>query len=386
MTLAPAHDAAALTIDLGALVRNWRTLRDRAMPAECAAVLKADAYGIGLEPAARALWAAGCRTYFVAHLSEAARLRAALPDAVIYILNGLLPGTAPRFADLGVRPILGSRPEIEEWGAFCALTRQRRPAAIHVDTGMNRLGLPVGEALALAGDPILARFEPVLVMSHLVAAEEPDDPVNARQAADFAQVRDAYPGVPASLANSSGLFHPGIPTYDLARPGYALYGGNPTPCSANPMRPVVTLEASIVQLREIGAGERVGYNGRWTASGPRRLATLSVGYADGYLRSASTTDAGLRDGLETGVALVAGRPCPIVGRVSMDLTILDVTDVPDVVRGDRATLIGGTLDIDEVGRRAGTIGYEILTGLGSRYERRYVAAEPIEAEPIAHAR
>lgn len=376
MSRSPPHDSAALTIDLGALADNWRTLRDRAAPAECAAVLKADAYGTGLEPAARALWGAGCRTCFVAHLSEAARLRATLPDAVVYVLNGLLPGTAPRFAELKARPILGSRAEIEEWAAFCALTGQRGPAAIHVDTGMNRLGLPVEEALTLAGDPILTRFAPALVMSHLVAAEEPDDPVNARQAADFVRVRAAYPGVPASLANSSGIFHPGIPAQDLARPGYALYGGNPTPGASNPMRPVVTLEASVVQLREVRAGERVGYNGRWTAPGPRRLATLSLGYADGYLRSASTTDAGLREGLESGIALVAGRPSPIVGRISMDLTILDVTDVPDVQRGDRATLIGGALDVDEVGRRAGTIGYEILTSLGRRYERRYLGAGP----------
>lgn len=376
MSRSPAHDSAALTIDLGALADNWRILRDRAAPAECGAVLKADAYGTGLEPAARALRAAGCRTYFVAHLAEAARLRATLPEAVVYVLNGLLPGTAPRFAELKARPILGSRAEIEEWAAFCALTGRCGPAAIHVDTGMNRLGLSVGDALGLAGDPLLKRFEPTLVMSHLVAAEEPDDPVNARQAADFAKVRDAYPDVPASLANSSGIFHPGITAHDLARPGYALYGGNPTPGAANPMRPVVMLEASVVQLREVRAGERVGYNGRWTAPGPRRLATLSLGYADGYLRSASTTDAGLRDGLETGIALVAGRPCPIVGRISMDLTILDVTDVEGVARGDRATLIGGALDVDEVGRRAGTIGYEILTGLGSRYERRYLGAEP----------
>ena len=377
MSRSPAHDAATLTVDLGALADNWRRLRERAAPAECAAVLKADAYGIGLEPAARALGSAGCRTFFVAHLSEAARLRRTSPEAVTYVLNGLLPGTAPRFAEQGVRPILGSRPEIEEWGAFCALTGQRLPAAIHVDTGMNRLGLPVEEALALSGDPILGRFEPALVMSHLVAAEEPDDPVNARQVGDFARVCAAHPGVPASLANSSGIFHPGIPGYDLARPGYALYGGNPTPGAPNPMRPVVTLEASIVQLREVGAGERVGYNGRWTAPGPRRLATLSLGYADGYLRSASTTDADLENGSETGIALVAGRPCPIVGRISMDLTILDVTEMPDVARGDRAVLIGGALDLDEVGRRAGTIGYEILTGLGGRYDRRYLETEPI---------
>jgi alanine racemase len=363
------NSGATLTIDLGALAANWRLLAERAGRAECAAVVKADAYGLSVEPAAAALAAAGCRTFFVAHLVEARRVRQACPDATIYVLNGLLPGTEAAYRPDGIRPVLGSREEIADWAAFCRAEGRPLPAAIHVDTGMNRLGLPVEEALALVGNPIAGAFRPSLLMSHLVAAEEPENPVNARQIAAFDRVRAAYPGVPASLANSSGILLPQAPHYDLVRPGFALYGGNPAPGRPNPMRPVVRLEASIVQLRDIADGEAVGYNGTWVARGPRRLATLSIGYADGFPRAASSPPDEPR-----GVALVAGRCCPFAGRVSMDLVILDVTDVPrdQVRRGDRAVLIGDDLTIDEVGARAGTIGYEILTSLGKRYDRRYL--------------
>ncbi|KAA2237771.1 alanine racemase [Salinarimonas soli] len=363
---------AILTIDLGALADNWRTLRDRSGGAECAAVVKADAYGLGIEPAAAALAAAGCRTFFVAHLSEARRVRHACADATIYVLNGLLPGSEGAFLPDGIRPVLGSPEEIVDWAAFCRAQGKRLPAAIHIDTGMNRLGLPVADAFDLAADPILADFKPALLMSHLVAAEDTANPVTARQVADFERVRGAFLGVPASLANSSGILHDGVPGYDLVRAGFALYGGNPTPGRDNPMGPVVRLEAGIVQLRDVSDGEAVGYNGTWTARGPRRLATLSIGYADGYSRAASVTDSD--GGTPRGQAIVAGRRCPFAGRVSMDLIILDVTDVPRdaVKRGDRAVLIGDDLTIDEVGARAGTIGYEVLTSLGKRYDRRYV--------------
>jgi alanine racemase len=363
-----------LTVDLAALAENWRLLRERAGGSECAAVVKADGYGIGLEPSARALAAGGCRTFFVAHLSEAARARKACPDATVYVLNGLPPDTAATYASLRVRPILGAREEIDEWAAFCRAAGARLPAALHVDTGMNRLGLRVEEALALEGAAAMEAFEPSLLMSHFVSSEVPADPANARQIAAFETVRAAFPGVPASLSNSSGLFLPGAPSYDLVRPGYALYGGNPTPGLANPMRAVVRLEARVIQIRDAPAGESVGYNGQWTTPGPRRLATLSVGYADGYPRAASATDAKLAAGSPMGEALVAGRRCPFAGRVSMDLLSVDVTDLPAgaVRRGDRATLIGDDLTVDEVGARAATIGYEILTGLGRRYARVYI--------------
>jgi alanine racemase len=363
-----------LTIDLGALAQNWRTLRDHAGNAECAAVVKADAYGLGIEAAVPALSGAGCRTFFVAHLAEGGRARAVAPDATIYVLNGLLPGTAPAYAEHDLRPVLGSREEIAEWAAFCRGAGSRPAAAIHVDTGMNRLGLRVEEALVLVRDPIVADVQIALVMSHLVSAEEPENPINARQIEAFAAVRGAFRGVPASLANSSGIFLTQAPHYDVVRPGYALYGGNPTPGRDNPMRPVVRLDARIVQLRSVEAGDSAGYNGQWTAPGPRRLATLSVGYGDGYPRAASSTDLKRHAGAAVGDAIVAGRRCPFAGRISMDLITLDVSAIPEaeVARGDLATLIGDDLTIDDVGARAGTIGYEILTSLGRRYARRYV--------------
>lgn len=353
-----AH-GARLTIDLGAIRENWRRLAAAGPGAECAAVVKADAYGCGVGRVGPALWAAGCRTFFVAHLSEGIAARVHLPHAAIYVLNGLPPGAAEGFAAHGLKPVLGSVEELSEWAAFSA---GRWAAALHVDTGMNRLGLPVPEGLALAGDRRIAAAGIDLVMSHFVSAGRPDDPVNARQIAHFARVRAAYPGIRASLANASGIFLAGS-HHDLLRPGYALFGGNPTPMAReNPMLPAVRLEAAIAQIRHVEAGESVGYDGRWTAPSPRRLATLSLGYADGFPRAISGR----------GSALVDGVRCPILGLVSMDLIVLDVTDAPEAGRGTQAVLIGDGLDIDTVGEAAGTIGYEILTRLGSRYVRIYV--------------
>ncbi|WP_445500870.1 alanine racemase [Microvirga sp. G4-2] len=361
-----------LHIDLSALSRNWRTLRDNAGRAEAAAVVKADAYGTGIEQAVPALRQAGCRTFFVAHLSEAIRVRAVAPDATIYVLNGLFPGTSPVYAEHKLRPVLGSFEEIEEWAAFCRSQGQKREAAIHVDTGMNRLGLTVAQGLTLKDREEVKDFETALLMSHFVSAEESENPLNIWQIESFKAVRETLPGVRASLANSSGIFLKQKPHFDLVRPGYALYGGNPTPDRQNPMSAVVGLEARIVQLRWVESDDTVGYNARWLALGRRRIATLSVGYADGYPRSASARGKSGEE-LLAGTVLVAGRPCPFAGNVSMDLITIDVTDIPDseIKRGDTVTMIGGSLSLDEVGRRAGTIGYEILTNLGRRYARSY---------------
>jgi alanine racemase len=367
------EDAAGgiLHIDLDALAANWRLLRDRAGGAEAAAVVKADAYGTGIEQAVPALAKAGCQTFFVAHLSEAVRVRAVAPDATIYVLNGLFPGAAPAYAEHDLRPVLGSFEEIDEWASFSRAQGGQMKAAIHVDTGMNRLGLTVPEGLTLKDRGALKDFDTSLLMSHFVGAEESDNPVNARQIEAFEAVRATLPSIPASLANSSGIFLKEKPHFDLVRPGYALYGGNPTPERDNPMRAVVELQARIVQLRWVEE-DTVGYNGRWLALGKRRIATLSVGYADGYPRAASAR--GKSDEvLLAGQVLAAGCRCSFAGNVSMDLIAVDVTDVPEgeIKRGDTVTMIGGALGVDETGRRAGTIGYEILTGLGRRYARVY---------------
>jgi alanine racemase len=370
----PVEAGGLLTIDLGALASNWRRLKARAGSAECAAVVKADAYGIGIEAAVPALAKAGCRTFFVAQLSEAIRARGAAPAATIYVLNGLIPGTAGTNARFDLRPVLGSREEIDEWSGFCRAQGLRLPASVHVDTGMHRLGLRIEEGLALQGDGRLADFSPTLLMSHFVASEDFGHPANARQIEAFDAVRQALPDLPASLSNSSGIHLPSGPHHDMVRPGYALYGGNPTPGRDNPMAAVVRLEARIVQVRTVEDGETVGYGGEWTARGRRRVATLSVGYADGYPRAASRTERKTASGVAAGEALVAGIRCPFAGRVSMDLIALDVTGVPAerIGRGALVTLIGDGLTLDEVASRAGTIGYEILTSLGRRYARIYV--------------
>lgn len=362
----PGH-AALLTIDLDALAANWRFLAQRMAPGtDCAAVVKGDAYGTGIERAVPALVRAGCKTFFVAHLSEGLRTRIAAPEATIYVLNGYFAGTADGYQDARLRPVLGSGEEIADW----LRESPDGPAAIHVDTGMNRLGLSRSALAAVEADGALARLRPSLVMSHLLRAEDPDHMATSAQITAFTTVRDKLQNSPTSLYNSYGMFLPDAPSFELARPGYALFGGNPSVTGPNPMRPVVRLEAPIIGVRSVPAGATVGYGGVWTARRDSRIATISVGYADGYPRSASATDAG-----GGGLALIDGVPCPFAGRVSMDLITIDVTGVPDTDRGSIAVLIGDELDVDTVGARAGTIGYEILTGLGRRYRRRYVGGE-----------
>jgi alanine racemase len=356
---------ALLTVDLRALQDNWHLMDARSGGAETGAVVKADAYGIGIEAAVPALAQAGCRSFFVAHLSEAKRARAVAPEAGIFVLNGLPEGSAPAFLADRLIPVLGSRAECEEWRAAGA----GQPCAIHVDTGMNRLGFAAEEALACRA--IIDTLNVSLLMTHFSSSEVADDPANAAQIAAFEDLAAAFPNLRKSLFNSSAHFLKDAPPHDLTRPGYGLYGGNPTPGLANPMRPVVRLDAPIIQIREVPEGAQAGYNHRWTARRKSRLVTVCTGYADGYPRNASATD--LAPG---GEALIGEVPCPFVGTVSMDLIIIDATNAPESAcrRGALVTLIGGALDLDRVGASARTIGYEILTSLGRRYQRQYLGS------------
>jgi alanine racemase len=360
-----------LTIDLGALADNWRALARRAAPGRCAAVVKANAYGIGLAEAAPALWEAGARVFFVAHLSEGVEARRLLPaEAAIYVLNGLETGAKPAdYAENRLAPVIGSEEELARWAAFAARRGQTSPCALHLDTGMNRLGFESLAVLQAAIETHGTASGADLLMSHFVSSEIPDDPVNAAQIGRFEAARGAFPNLPASLANSSGMFLPARPIYDLARPGYALYGGNPTPGAPNPMRSVITLTVAVQQTRWIEAGSTCGYNAQWTAKRRTRLATLLAGYADGLPRGAGATAS--RPGADI---IIAGRRCPLVGRVSMDLSIVDVTDLPEdaVRRGDTAEFFGAAVDLDDFATRSGTIGYQVLTSLGPRYRREYV--------------
>ena len=375
--LPPEGDQAAslmtatgiLTVDLDAIIANWRKLEKAAIPAECAGVIKANAYGCGVEPVARALAAAGCNTFFVATLDEARAARAALPKtAALYVLSGFPQNSGEAYARIDCRPVIGDLNELAEWDLFRRRSGWSGGAAIHIDTGMNRLGLTVSDAQGLipriqAGDHGIT-----LVMSHLASAEQLNNSVNARQLTAFREIASLFSGVPASLANSSGIFLGGSFVFDLVRPGAALYGVNPTPEADNPMLPVVELKARIVQIRTIERGETVGYGGTWTARRPTRLAILSVGYADGYFRAASAND-----GTRGAEVIVAGTRCPVAGRISMDLMAVDITDLPPNAarRGHLATLIGEGITVDELAHHFGTIGYDVLTSLGSRYARVY---------------
>src|SRR2546421_11576857 len=286
-----AADAAEvgglLTIDLAAIEANWKMLAGRTVPVECAAVVKGDGYGCGLEPVTRVLSRAGCRTFFVADVAEGRRARAIAPDATIYVLNGVMPGSAQAFANDYLQPVINSTTELAEWDAFVAINKWRGGAALHVDTGMNRLGITVDEAVAIAPRLQSENHGFTLLMSHLACAEIPDHPMNDRQIRLFREVRMLYRGVASSLANSSGIFLGGTAYCDLVRPGVALYGVNPTPGKKNLMRPVVELKGRIIQVRTINKGDPVGYGAASTATRPSRIAIVAVGYADGFLRSAS---------------------------------------------------------------------------------------------------
>src|SRR6195952_4651953 len=380
---AAAHAAATgvLTVDLDALVANWRRLEKTAVPAECAAVIKADAYGCGTAPVAGALVAAGCKTFFVATLDEAHAARGALPSsAAIYVLDGFFQNCGDAYPSLDARPVIGDLNELAEWDVFCRRSGWAGGAAIHIDSGMNRLGLSLVEAQGIiprinAGDHGIT-----LVMSHLACAESLNHPLNAKQVAAFREIASLYSGVPASLSNSSGIYLGGQFHFELARPGAALYGINPTPEADNPMQPVVELKARIVQIRNVERGESVGYGGTWTARRPTKLAIISAGYADGYFRAAGSTD-----GTRGAEVMIAGKRCPIVGRVSMDLMAVDITDLPDKTarRGHLVTLIGDGITVDELAHHFGTIGYEVLTSLGSRYMRFYKGGAPAPDPAVA---
>ena len=349
---------AVLTVDLAAIAGNWRSLHRPGGP-DVAAVVKADGYGLGARAVAEALYAAGCRHFFVAWLDEALAIRDVLPNAFLAVLGGLIPGSEAEFSAHGITPVLGSLDEVDRWRRL-----GNAPPVLHVDTGMSRLGLDARELAILAQDHARIGWPPRYVMSHFVASEVPADPLNAAQRARFEAARALLPAAPASLANSSGIFLGPEYGFDLVRPGAALYGINPTPGEPNPMRPAVRLSVRVLAVRDIEAGETVGYNATWTAARPSRIATAALGYADGFLRALSGK---VRADFD-------GSPVPLVGRVSMDLTTFDVTDHPAIRPGDWLEVMGPSCTADHLAAAAGTNGYEILTSLGRRFQRVYLPA------------
>lgn len=356
----PAPRPPRLTVDLAAVAHNWRVLAGRMANGTCGACVKADAYGLGLVPVARALWSAGCREFFVATAGEGMRLLGAVPGARVYVLDGYLEAEAPLYADRRLVPALNDLDQVHAW----TRAHGAAPAAVQIDTGMARLGLGAEECAVLAADAALrARLDIALLVSHLACADDAGDPRNARQRAVFEAVRVALGGPRASLAASFGLYLGDAYAYDLARPGAALYGVNPQPGRPNPMRAAVLLEAPVLQLRQVRAPTGVGYGATFEAHPPARLAAVGIGYGDGYPRAAGNR----------ALARVGGHSVPLVGRVSMDVVTVDVSALPAgaVRAGTAVALLDAEYGVDALAQAADTIGYEILTRLGSGCARRY---------------
>jgi len=356
--------AGILTIDLDAVQANYDLLNLRLSGPELAAVVKADAYGLGLGEVAPALARAGCTTFFVATLQEGIELRAILKDADIHIFNGADHGEGPAFIKNRLVPVLNSPDQLNIWTNGCARQNEHGRADLHVDTGLSRLGLTASELSQLSGAlPQMELVDIDVVMSHLACADQPDHPMNLEQKHAFDAAVSQIGSKRKSLASSSGIFLGPQYHYDLARAGAALYGVNPHPGAPNPMRQVVRIQGKILQVRSVDTPTSVGYGATHRATRPSKIATVAVGYADGYFRSLSNA----------GTAFVGDYEIPLVGRVSMDLTTFDVTDIPAglVAPGQMVDLVGPKNPIDKVAGQAGTIGYEMLTNLGMRYQRVY---------------
>ena len=363
-----------LSIDLGAIARNWQALDKISQNALTGAAVKADAYGIGIAGASRALHAAGARFFFVATPDEGVALRAILPEAFIFVLNGLMPGSAPLYVGERLMPVLNSLPMLEEWLVACLGRNEALPAALHFDTGMNRLGFRLGETSIVKRMCDEVGYAPQMVMSHLACADQPAHEKNRTQLALFSSLAAQFPGIPASLANSAATMTNRDLHFQMVRPGIALYGGRAVNGRRNPMLPVVTLEAPVLQVRDARTGETVGYGATYTLPRDSRIAIVTLGYADGLLRAVSASNQH-----PGGRVWVRGRLAPIVGRVSMDMFAIDVTDFggDPPVPGEMVEVFGPHISVDDQADPAGTIGYELLTSLKGRYRRTYTnSAEP----------
>ena len=361
---AEGRAGAILEIDLDAIAGNFKKLAERVGPhVRVAAVVKADAYGLGVEKVAPALARAGAKTFFVATLDEALGLRELLPRAQIAVLNGLVMGAPADFAKAALVPVLNDLGQIATWQGYAA-RRGGAPAMLQLDTGMARLGLTPKETHRLTNEPgRLEGFTLALVLTHLACASEASHPMNEAQLEAFRAALKRLPRAPASLAASAGMFLGSDFLFDMVRIGAALYGVNPTPGRPNPMQQVLRLKAKILQVRDVDRGESVGYGAAHRIEQPTRIATIAMGYADGWLRSSS----------HRGSAHIAGKPAPVVGQISMDLLTLDVTshDPATLIPGTYVDLLDERYGVDDAALAAQTIGYEILTGLGNRFHRVY---------------
>jgi alanine racemase len=361
-------EAARLTVRLGAVASNYRLVQRLVGPAAAAGVVKADGYGLGAPEITRTLSRIGCDTFFVARLEEGIRLRPVVPDARIFVLDGAAPDTVDALISHRLTPVLNSLAEIAGWNAAAREIRTALEAAIHIDTGMNRLGLPGDELsiLALEWKKRLDGLRLVLLMSHLACADDPESRMNRVQLDRFRSALAMLPPTPASLASSGGVLLGKEYAFDLVRPGIGLYGGNVQNAPQNPFSVAAVLTGRVLQLRKIDKGESVGYGATFRAKRPTVLATVALGYADGLMRAIGNR----------GFAAIAGRRVPVAGRVSMDVTTLDVTDVPrsELSTEAEAEFFGDTVPLEEAARAADTAAYELLTALTPRVPRRYQGA------------
>jgi alanine racemase len=341
---------ARLQVDLAALVANYQLYCGQSAK-NVGAVVKADAYGLGVAAVSRTLYAAGCREFFVASTEEGLTLRGILAEARIYVFEGATPDTVERLAAAKLVPVINHAGQLDAWRSHRQL-----PIAVHVDTGMARLGFPENIAASTFTD-----FNVEVLITHLACADTPDHPMNAAQVRRFELVSARFPGVRTSVGNSAGLLLGAPFSGELGRPGIGLYGGNPFTDRSNPTHCVATLSAEVLQVRDLAAGTPLGYGATYVASRALRVAVVGIGYADGLPRLLSSR----------GEAWVDDRRCAIVGRISMDLTLLDVTGVA-VATGDAVQFFGDRISADEVGGWADSFAYEVLTGIGQRVERIYL--------------
>ncbi len=358
-----------LTIDLGAIVKNYQALNTISANSLTGAVVKADAYGCGMLPVANILYKAGARFFFVATPDEAITLRQELKEAHIFVLNGLYPGEAQFYAQQKLMPVLNSVQMLEEWLLYCLSKNESFPAAIHFDTGMGRLGIKMHEIDWVKERIKRVGFLPQMIMSHLACADIMGHEKNRLQLRFFQAICEQFPNIPASLANSAGIMSARSFHFQMVRPGIALYGGRAINGKPNPMKPVVNLKVPIIQVFDAKAGDTIGYGATYTLDKNSKIAILAIGYGDGFLRSLSGTNS--RQG---GRVVINGKILPVIGRVSMDLIAVDITALHGLGAnpGDMVEILGDIIGIDHQADIAGTIGYEILTSLKGRYKKSYI--------------
>lgn len=354
-----------LTVDLDAIRQNYAYLKKMVAPAICAGVVKADAYGLGMDRVAPAMFEAGCKDLFVAWPEEGIDLHPLLPNARIFVLHGAMPGTAKELAQNNLIPVVNHLGQLAEWANYARKTGKKMPVAIHVDSGLNRLGMPLDEVQKIHKNPdLLGGLDLQLIMSHLAIPALANHPMNQTQLDAFKKALTFLPKAPASLAASSGTFLGEEFRFDMVRIGSSIYGMNPLPNKPNPMRAVAKLEFPVLQVQEVPTGKTIGYGCTYKTEKPTRVATLGGGFSDGYMRSLSNN----------GTIWIGDYRCPVLGRVSMDLITIDVSDIPAhlIQPGEMIAILNEQYTVNHLAGEARTRTTEILCGLGRKPKRQYI--------------